>query len=250
MGLVTSKGELEHYDGLIRIVDESGKIVADNIDPRRYSDYIGEAAEKWSYMKFPYYKPLGYPKGVYRVGPLARLNIASRCGTPLADEELREFKRWSKNGVVQNIMFYHYARLIEILYCMEKVNEFLSEPEIYSDNVQAKASVNRYEGVGIIEAPRGTLIHHYKVNRYGLVEWANLIVATEHNNLAFNIAITQVAKKYLSGGRLNEGLLNRVEAVIRALDPCFSCATHVGGLNSLTVELYNPDGKLIDKIGV
>ena len=250
MGLVTSKGELEHYDGLIRIVDESGKIVADNIDPGRYSDYIGEAAEKWSYMKFPYYKPLGYPKGVYRVGPLARLNIASRCGTPLADEELREFKRWSKNGVVQNIMFYHYARLIEILYCMEKVNEFLSEPEIYSDNVQAKASVNRYEGIGVIEAPRGTLIHHYKVNKYGLVEWANLIVATEHNNLAFNMAITQVAKKYLSGGRLNEGLLNRVEAAIRALDPCFSCATHVGGLNSLTVELYNPGGKLIDKIGV
>jgi NAD-reducing hydrogenase large subunit len=250
MGLVTSKGELEHYDGLIRVVDESGKIVADSIDPRRYSDYIGEAAEKWSYMKFPYYKPLGYPKGAYRVGPLARLNITSRCGTPLADRELREFKRWSKNGVVQNIMFYHYARLIEILYCIEKVNEFLSEPEIYSDNVQAKASVNRYEGVGVIEAPRGTLIHHYKVNKYGLVEWANLIVATEHNNLAFNIAITQVAKKYLSGGRLNEGLLNRVEAAIRALDPCFSCATHVGGLNSLAVELYNSNGKLIDEIGM
>jgi NAD-reducing hydrogenase large subunit len=249
MGLVTPRGELEHYDGLIRIVDYDGRIVADRLDPRKYYEYIGEAAESWSYMKFPYYKPLGYPDGVYRVGPLARLNIISRCGTPLADKELDEFKRkWGRNGVVQNTLLYHYARLIEILFCIEKVREILDDPETYSDNIQARASVNRYEGIGVAEAPRGTLIHHYKIDRHGLVKWANLIIATEHNNLAYNIAITQVARKYLSGQKISEGLLNRIEAVIRAFDPCLSCATHVWSATSLTVELYDSNGKLIDAL--
>jgi NAD-reducing hydrogenase large subunit len=249
MGLVTPRGELEHYDGLIRIVDYDGRIVADRLDPRKYYEYIGEAAESWSYMKFPYYKPLGYPNGVYRVGPLARLNIISRCGTPLADRELDEFKRkWGRNGVVQNTMLYHYARLIETLFCIEKVKEILDDPETYSDNVQAKASVNKYEGIGVAEAPRGTLIHHYKIDKYGLVKWANLIIATEHNNLAYHMAITQVARKYLSGQKISEGLLNRIEAVIRAFDPCLSCATHVWSATSLTVELYDSNGKLIDAL--
>ncbi|MEM1582530.1 MAG: Ni/Fe hydrogenase subunit alpha [Candidatus Bathyarchaeia archaeon] len=248
MGLVNSKGELEHYDGLIRIADDKGQKVADQLDPKRYYEYIGEAVESWSYMKFPYYKPLGYPGGVYRVGPLARLNIVSRCGTPLADKELEEFKRWGKNGVVQNTMLYHYARLIEILFCLEKVKEILDEPETYSDDVQAKAGVNRYEGVGVAEAPRGTLIHHYKVDKHGIIKSANLIIATEHNNLAFNMAITQVAKKYISGRRLSEGLLNRVEAVIRAFDPCLSCATHVWSPIALTIELCDSDGRVIDQL--
>ncbi|MEM2341403.1 MAG: Ni/Fe hydrogenase subunit alpha [Candidatus Bathyarchaeia archaeon] len=248
MGLVTPKGELEHYDGLIRVVDERGQIVADQIDPRKYYEYIGEAVEPWSYMKFPYYKPLGYPRGSYRVGPLARLNIISRCGTPLADRELEEFRKWGRNGIVQNTMLYHYARLIEILFCMEKILEILEDPETYSDHVQAKASVNKYEGVGVAEAPRGILIHHYKINRHGLVNWANLIIATEHNNLAFNMAITQVAKKYLNGKKISEGLLNRVEAIIRALDPCLSCATHSWNTTSLVIELYDSTGRLIDRL--
>ncbi|MEM2091688.1 MAG: Ni/Fe hydrogenase subunit alpha [Candidatus Bathyarchaeia archaeon] len=248
MGLVTSKGELEHYDGLIRIVDDRGQIIGDWLNPKRYYEYIGEAVEPWSYMKFPYYKPLGYPKGVYRVGPLARLNIVSRCGTPLADEELKEFRKWGENGVVQNTMLYHYARLIEILFCLEKVKEILEDPETYSADVQARASVNRYEGIGVAEAPRGTLIHHYRVNRHGLVEWANLIIATEHNNSAFNMAVTQVAKKYISGGRLSEGLLNRVEAVIRAFDPCLSCATHAWSPIALSIELYDSKGQLLDRL--
>jgi len=249
MGLVTPRGELEHYDGLIRIVDHKGRMVANQLDPRKYYEYIGEAAESWSYMKFPYYKPLGYPNGVYRVGPLARLNIISRCGTPLADKELDEFKRkWSRNGVVQNTMLYHYARLIEILFCIEKIREILDDPETYSNNVQARASVNRYEGIGVAEAPRGTLIHHYKIDRYGLVKWANLIIATEHNNLAYNMAITQVARKYLSGQKISEGLLNRIEAVIRAFDPCLSCATHAWSATALTIELYDSNGKLIDTL--
>ncbi|MEM3715891.1 MAG: Ni/Fe hydrogenase subunit alpha [Candidatus Bathyarchaeia archaeon] len=248
MGLVTPKGELEHYDGLIRIVNDRGQVINDQLNPKRYHEYIGEAAEPWSYMKFPYYKPLGYPKGVYRVGPLARLNIISRCGTYLADEELKEFRKWGRNGVVQNTMLYHYARLIEILFCLEKVKEILEDPETYSDNIRAKASVNRYEGVGVAEAPRGTLIHHYRVNKYGLVEWANLIIATEHNNLAYNMAITQVAKKYISGGKLSEGLLNRVEAVIRAFDPCLSCATHAWKPMTLTIEIYDSRGNLTRKL--
>ncbi len=248
MGLVTSKGELEHYDGLIRIVDGEGKVVADHLDPKRYYEYIGESVEPWSYMKFPYYKPLGYPNGIYRVGPLARLNVASKCGTPLADEELKEFRRWGRNGVVQNTFLYHYARLIEILFCIEKVKEILDNPETYSENTWAKASVNRYEGVGVAEAPRGTLIHHYKTDRYGIIKWANLIIATEHNNLAYNMAITQVARKYIRNEKISEGLLNRVEAIIRAFDPCLSCATHAWNSISLDIILYDSKGKILDRL--
>lgn len=248
LGLVTRKGELEHYDGLIRIVDSNGYKVADQLDPKKYFEYIGEAVEQWSYMKFPYYKPLGYPSGAYIVGPLARLNIVSKCGTPLADEELREFKKLGKNGVVRHIMLYHYARLIEILFCLERVKEILEDPRTYSSDVRARASINRYEGVGVIEAPRGTLIHHYKINKHGLVTWANLIVSTEHNNLAVNMAITRVAKDYLKGGRLNEGFLNRIEHVIRAFDPCLSCATHTWRSMTLSVEMYDQSGVLIDKL--
>jgi len=248
IGLVTPNGGLEHYDGGIRIVNPEGKIVADQLDPKKYFEYIGEAVEPWTYMKFPYYKPLGYPNGVYRVGPLARLNIASHCGTPLAEEELKKFRQFGRNGVVHNTFLYHYARLVEILFCLERVKEILEDQEIYSDNVQAKAFANRSEGIGVAEAPRGTLIHHYKVNREGIITWVNMIIATENNNIAYNMAITQVAKKYVNGKRLSEGLLNRVEAVIRAFDPCLSCATHAWGSMALDIQLFDSEGKLIDRI--
>jgi len=248
MGLVTADGELEHYDGKIRIVDPSGKIIADQLDPGKYFEYIGQAVEPWTYMKFPYYRPLGYPEGAYRVGPLARLNIASRCGTPLADEELKEFKHLGKDGVVQSTFLYHYARLVEILFCIERAKEILEDPEVYSDHVQAKASVNRSEGVGVSEAPRGTLIHHYKVNREGMITWVNMIIATEHNNIAYNKAVTQVAKRYVNGRKLSEGLLNRVEAVIRAFDPCLSCSTHAWGSMALDVQLYDSNAKMVDRL--
>lgn len=247
LGLVTPKGGLEHYDGKIRIVDAEGKIVADQLDPAAYQEYIGEAVEPWSYMKFPYYKPLGYPDGIYRVGPLARLNIASHCGTPLADEELKEFKKLGKNGVVQSAFHYHYARLIEILFCIETAKELLEDSAILSERVSSKASVNNEEGVGVAEAPRGTLIHHYKVDAQGRILWANMIIATEHNNLAFNKAVTQVAKKYVKAKQLQEGMLNRVEAVIRAFDPCLSCATHAVGQMPLQVQLIDADGQLVDQ---
>ncbi|MCW4046842.1 MAG: Ni/Fe hydrogenase subunit alpha [Candidatus Bathyarchaeota archaeon] len=247
LGLVTAKGGLEHYGGKIRIVDAEGKIVADQLDPATYYDYIGEAVEPWSYMKFPYYKPLGYPDGTYRVGPLARLNIASHCGTPLADEELKEFKKLGKNGIVQSTFHYHYARLIEILFCLEGVKEILEDPEVLSERVSAKAFVNNDEGIGVAEAPRGTLIHHYAVDPQGMIVWANMIIATEHNNLAYNKAVTQVAKKYVNGKRLQEGMLNRVEAVIRAFDPCLSCATHAVGQMPLDVTLIDSNGKIVDR---
>jgi len=248
LGLVTAKGGLEHYDGKIRIVDAEGKIVADQLDPAVYYEYIGEAVEPWSYMKFPYYKPLGYPDGAYRVGPLARLNVASHCGTPLADEELKEFKQLGKNGVVQSTFHYHYARLIEILFCLEGVKEILEEPDILSERVSSKAFVNNDQGVGVAEAPRGTLIHHYAVDPQGMIVWTNMIIATEHNNLAYNKAVTQVAKKYVKAKQLKEGMLNRVEAVIRAFDPCLSCATHAVGQMPLEVQLIDAEGKLVDRI--
>jgi NAD-reducing hydrogenase large subunit len=247
MGLVTAKGGLEHYDGKIRIVDSDGKIVADQLDPAKYYEYIGEAAEPWSYMKFPYYRPLGYPDGAYRVGPLARLNIASHCDTPLANEELKEFKKLGKNGVVQSTFLYHYARLVETLFCIETARNLLENPEILSERVSSKAFVNNYEGVGVAEAPRGTLVHHYKVDPQGMITWANMIIATEHNNIAYNKAVTQVAKKYVKGKHLHEGMLNRVEAVIRAFDPCLSCATHALGSMALDVQLFDSAGNLLDR---
>jgi len=247
LGLVTAKGGLEHYDGKIRIVDAEGKIVADQLDPNVYHEYIGEAVEPWSYMKFPYYKPLGYPDGNYRVGPLARLNIASHCGTPLADEELKEFKKLGKNGVVQTTFHYHYARLIEILFCLEGAKEILEDPDTLSERVSSKAFVNNEQGVGVAEAPRGTLMHHYKVDPQGMIRWCNMIIATEHNNLAYNKAVTQVAQKYVKAKLLQDGMLNRVEAVIRAFDPCLSCATHAAGQMPLEVQLIDAEGKIIDQ---
>ncbi len=247
MGLVTGDGGLEHYDGTLRIMNKNGKVVAECVDPTKYSEFIGEAVEPWSFMKFPYFKAVGYPEGAYRVGPLARLNVATHGDTPLANEELKQFKKLGKNGVVQSTFHYHYARLIETLFCIETAKNLLEDPEILSEHVTSKALVNRYEGVGVAEAPRGTLIHHYKVDPQGLITWNNMIIATEHNNIAYNMAVTQVAKKYVKAKTLQEGMLNRVEAVIRAFDPCLSCATHAVGNMPLDVRLVDADGKLVDR---
>ena len=168
MGLVSPDGGLEQYDGTLRIIDKNGKVVAQCVDPTTYPEFIGEAVEPWTWMKFPYFKAVGYPEGAYRVGPLARLNVASHCDTPLANEELKEFKKLGKNGVVQSTFHYHYARLIELLFCVETAKKLLNDPEILSEHVTSKAMVNNYEGVGFAEAPRGTLIHHYKVDPQGL----------------------------------------------------------------------------------
>jgi NAD-reducing hydrogenase large subunit len=247
MGLVEPDGGLEHYDGKIRIKDPQGSVAAECVDPAKYADFIGEAVEPWSYMKFPYFKAVGYPDGAYRVGPLPRLNVADYCGTPLADEELKWFKKLGKNGVVQSTFHYHTARLIEILCCIETSKQLLEDPQILSKHVTSNVQVNNFEGVGVAEAPRGTLIHHYKVDEQGMITWNNMIIATENSNIAYNMAITQVAKKYVKARELQEGMLNRVEAVIRAFDPCLSCATHAVGQMPLDIRLFDASGRLLDR---
>lgn len=246
LGLVSSTGELEHYDGILRLVDADGNRVQD-IPPYQYLDFIGEAVEPWSYLKSPYYKPIGYPDGIYRVGPMARLLIAERCGTPLADQELAIYRQ--QDATQRHSGFHnHYARLVEILYGVEKVEQLLNEPDILNKRVQALANPNSYEGVGISEAPRGTLMHHYRVGENGLVQWVNMIIATGHNNLAMNQGVLQVAKHYVKGEKIAEGMLNRVEAVIRTFDPCLSCSTHAMGQMPLSIELLNADGDVVSMI--
>jgi NAD-reducing hydrogenase large subunit len=248
LGLVTPNGDLEHYHGSLRLVDSSGRVVADRLHPAEYENYIGEAVEPWSYLKSPYYKPAGYPDGIYRVGPLARLNTADRCGTYRADQEWAEFRELER-GAIRSSFYYHYARLIEILYAVERIEQLLSDPEILSKHVRAFAGANNREGVGVAEAPRGTLIHHYRIDDQGLVTWANLIIATGHNNLAMNRGILQAAKHFVDGNRLSEGMLNRVEAVIRAFDPCLSCSTHATGQMGLRIQLLSADGEMLDELG-
>jgi NAD-reducing hydrogenase large subunit len=247
MGMVDEHGNLDLYDGRLRLVDQRGQVLEEGFDPVDYREYIGEAVEPWTYMKFPYYKPMGYPEGMYRVGPLARLNVADACGTPLADQELAEFRQLGRN-VVLSSFYFHYARLIECLYTVERMEQLLEEPNILHQRVRAFAAPNHSSGKGIVEAPRGTLIHHYRVDAQGRITWANLIVSTTHNNLAMNRAVQQVAHRYIDGAKLSEGMLNRVEAVIRTFDPCLSCSTHNQNQLALQVELRGPDGTLLDEV--
>lgn len=244
MGLTTPEGTLEMYDGTIRIVDSQGAQVADKLNARDYGTFIQEAVEPYSYLKSPYYAPLGYPDGIYRVGPLARLNIVERPGTPLADAEFPAFRQQDRNSSFH----YHYARLIEIIYCFEKMQDLLNGPDILSSRVRARAQANNREGVGVGEAPRGTLMHHYQIDDDGLITDANLIIATGHNNLAMNRGVLQVARYFIKGETIPEGMLNRVEAVIRTFDPCLSCSTHAVGKMPLEMELITPDGEVLDEL--
>ncbi len=238
---------LEHYDGVFRFVDEAGNIVKDNVDPSRYYDYLGEATEDFSYLKSPYYLPRGYENGMYRTGPLARLNVIDKAGTPKADREWAEF-RALRRGVILSNFHNHYARLIEIQYSLERIEQLLGEKDILDSHVRAIAGANAHEGVGVIEAPRGTLIHHYKINDEGLITWANMIVASGHNNLAMNRSVLQVAKHYVRGAKVTEGMLNRVEAVIRTYDPCLSCSTHAAGRMPLIIDLHDATGTVVQTI--
>jgi NAD-reducing hydrogenase large subunit len=244
MGLVGENGGLEHYDGKLRFLDSGGHVIADYPNAT-YMDNIAEIAHPWSYLKTSFYKPNGYPDGIYRVGPLARLNLIDSVETPLAGQEWAEFRELDR-GPVLSSFYYHYARLIEILYGLEKIEHLLSDPEVLDINVRAHASVNNREGIGVSEAPRGTLLHHYKVDGDGLITWSNLIIATGHNNAAMNRGVLQVARHFVQGNHLTEGMLNRVEAVIRAFDPCLSCSTHAAGRITLEVELRGHDGALLD----
>jgi NAD-reducing hydrogenase large subunit len=247
MGLVDRQGNVDHYGGWLRVVDADGHFLADKVDPKTFNDYIGEAVEPWSYLKSTYWKPMGYPDGLYRVGPLARLNVAERTGTPRADEELEKF-RWRVGRIASSSFHYHYARLIDTLHAIEKIEELLRGPDILSHHVRSEAGINRNEGIGVSEAPRGTLMHHYKVDDDGLVEWVNLVIATGHNNMAMNRAVLQVARRHVKADRLEEAMLNRVEAVIRCYDPCLSCSTHALGQMAIRVQLLAPDGAVLDEL--
>jgi NAD-reducing hydrogenase large subunit len=245
MGMVDENGLLEHTDGKLRFVSETGEIVQDQIDPADYEQWIGEAVEGDSYLKSPYFKPLGYPAGIYRVGPLARLNVAQRCGTERADEELAEFRQLGR-GAVLSSFHYHYARLIEIVYGIERIAQLLGEPDILSEDVAAIAMRNRTRGVGACEAPRGTLFHDYEAKPGGILIRVNLVIATGQNNLAMNRTVAQIARHFVNGRKLQEGMLNRVEAGIRCFDPCLSCSTHAAGRMPMRVELVGPEGELLD----
>jgi NAD-reducing hydrogenase large subunit len=247
MGLVNEEGNLELMDGALRFIDYKGNTVADHVDPKDYGDYLAESVEPWSFLKSPYYKPAGYPEGVYRAGPAARLNVCGGCGTRLADQEWAEFRSLER-GPVLSSFHNHYARLIEILYCLETLRQTLNDPDILNPRVRASAQPNFGEGVGVVEAPRGTLFHHYRVDGHGLMTWANLIVATGNNNLAMNRGVLQTAKRFVHGAEISDGALNRVEAVIRSFDPCLSCSTHAIGMTPYPIQVLGPEGQVLREI--
>jgi NAD-reducing hydrogenase large subunit len=247
LGMVDANDAVEFYDGDIRLVNEKRKLI-ERFDGRNYLDYIGERVEPWSYLKFPYFKALGWPEGTYRVGPLGRLNAAKQMATPLAQAEYQKFMALRGGKVIEGTLFYHYARIIEDLYALERARELLEEPDILSTDIQVSTKVVNREGVGVIEAPRGTLWHHYWVDENGQLEKVNLIVATGNNNYAMTKAVDSVAKTYINGKKVTEGALNRVEAAIRAYDPCLSCSTHAIGKMPLEMVIYDSIGNEVDRL--
>ncbi|RJQ67290.1 MAG: Ni/Fe hydrogenase subunit alpha [Desulfobacteraceae bacterium] len=242
--LVDAQGRLQLYDGFLRVKGHAGDILA-QFESRQYLDFIGEHVEPWSYMKFPFFKDQGYPEGCYRVGPLARLNAADAMGTPQADAALKLYRKIAKTNLKGASLMYHYARMIELLYALEKAQALLSDKRICAKEVRTTAAPAHAEGVGIIEAPRGILIHHYGVDDFGTINKVNLIVATGHNNIAMNRAVTRVAKEYIRNGEIREGILNRIEGAIRCYDPCLSCATHALGQMQMILQVIDAAGQCI-----
>jgi NAD-reducing hydrogenase large subunit len=246
LSLVRKDGALDIYHGVLRAVDSEGNKILHDVDYQDYIDYIGEEVRNWSYMKFPYLRSLGKQNGWYRVGPLARLNTCDFIPTPLAQKEFEIFKAYTKGKPNNMSMHMHWARLIEILHAAEMIKELLSDPDILEGELVKKGE-KRIEGVGLIEAPRGTLFHHYKVDGNDQIEMANLIVSTTNNNEPMNRAVEAAAKKAMNGqDKITEGMLNAVEVAIRAYDPCLSCATHAIGKMPLEISLYNSRNELID----
>ena len=255
MGLVNGQGHWEHIDGGpgggLRLRASDGTVVADRLSEDAYASFLAEAVEPWTYLKFPYYKPLGHPQGTYRVGPLARLNVCERIGTPWADAELAELRQRSGTApaqVITSSFAYHHARLVEIVACLEAIAILAEDPQLLEPRVRARASLNRNEAVGVSEAPRGTLFHHYRVDDDGLITRVNLIIATGQNNLAMNRTVAQIAREVLPDPvppEIPEPLLNRIEAGIRCFDPCLSCSTHAAGQMPLRVELRDASGALL-----
>ena len=247
LGMVNDDGGLELYDGKLRAIDSEGNVTLDNISTDLYEDYFSEAVAQWSYMKFPYLKKIGRENGWNRVGPLARINLCDFITTPLAEKARKEFIDFTGKKVNNSTLYSHWARLIEVLHCAEEMKILLHDPELMGDDLVRKG-IARLKGIGIIEAPRGTLTHHYEVDEKGMIVRCNLIVSTTHNNDAMNKAVRWVANNVISRkGTITDGMLNQVEVAIRAYDPCLSCATQAMGKMPLKAELYNYKGELISE---
>lgn len=247
MSLVRDDGAMDLYHGGLRAKDDKGQTIFDHVDYSCYGEYIHEEVKPWSYMKFPFIRSHGGEAGWYRVGPLARVNNCDFIPTPLAEAERRIFRDFNGGSAAHATLSYHWARMIEMLHSAEAIHELLHDDDLLSDDL-VNTGERRLRGVGVIEAPRGTLIHHYHINEDEQIVRANLIVATTHNNQAMNEAIRQVALQYLDGQQLTEGLLNHIEVAIRAFDPCLSCATHALGKMPLEVELMNAEGTRVQRL--
>ena len=247
LGLSAPDGALDLYHGGLRAKDKDGKLIFDNVDYRNYNSVIHEDVKSWTYMKFPYLIELGAEEGWYRVGPLARINNCDFIRTPLAEEARQEFMAVGGGRPVHPSLAYHWARMIEALYCAEEIQQWLHDPEIMGEDL-LRSGDKLYEGVGVIEAPRGTLFHHYQIDENDLITRANLIVSTTSNNQAMNEAVRAVAAKYFDGRAVTEGLLNHLEVAIRAYDPCLSCATHAVGKMPLEVEVFDAEGGLVSRL--
>ena len=247
LSMVGGDGALELYHGGLRARRPDGSNIFDQFDYRGYSNIIREEVRSWSYMKFPYLTELGRDDGWYRVGPLARVNNCDFISTPLAEAARQRFKAFAGGGFVHDTLAYHWARMIEALHCAESIRDLLNDPDILGTDLVVKGE-KREEGIGVIEAPRGTLFHHYKVNEDGTIKKANLIVSTTSNNQAMNESVRSVANEYLDGNEITEGLLNHLEVAIRAYDPCLSCATHALGKMPLEIELLDSGGQAVDRV--
>ena len=248
LSMVDAKGGLELYHGGLRATAADGHTMFDQFDYRGYEKIIREEVRPWSYMKFPYLTELGKEKGWYRVGPLARVNSCDFIPTPLAEEARKTFRAFADGGLVQDTLAYHWARMIEVLHCAEAIRDLLNDSDISGSDLVVEEHTKCNEGIGVIEAPRGTLFHHYKINDEGLVEKANLIVSTTSNNQAMNDSVRAVADQYIDGNEITEGLLNHLEIAVRAYDPCLSCATHALGKMPLQVELLDASGAKVDSM--
>jgi NAD-reducing hydrogenase large subunit len=231
-------GALDLYHGGLRARDDLGNTIFDHVDYRQYTDYLHEEVRPWTYMKFPYIVSRGKEHGWYRVGPLARINNCDYIDTPLAEAARVDFVAHGAGGPVQSSLAYHWARMIEVLHSAEAIQRLLNDADLMGSDLMTQGE-KRYEGIGVIEAPRGTLFHHYQIDDQDLVTKANLIVSTTSNNQAMNESIRQVAATYLDGQEPTEGLLNHLEVAIRAYDPCLSCATHALGKMPLELEILD-----------
>jgi NAD-reducing hydrogenase large subunit len=247
LGLVGDDGEMDLYHGAFRARDVDGEIIFDRLDYQGYDSLITEGVRPWSYMKFPYFTSLGSERGWYKVGPLSRVQNCDSIPTPLAEKERRDFVAYGNGKPRHGSLAFHWARMIEMLHAAENIQRLLDDEDLMAGDLTVSGR-RRNEGVGVIEAPRGTLIHHYRVNDDDLVTYANLIVSTTHNNHAMNVAVREVAKKYLNGRKITEGLLNHIEVAIRCYDPCLSCATHALGRMPLEVTLIDAEGSEIDRL--